>query len=205
MDSLAAKSFWIMRHGRPDLPPNPFFMERAQFNHFLALYDEAALSEKETLRLRELYERFPHPDLVICSDLPRAHATADLFARGATVIADPLFREIPVWLPDTSTIFLNRRWPPEFWWSYLRLNWFRNQGPEGKDLARIRAEKAIARWWQYQHDYSRIAIVSHAGFISLLITMLHQQHQIRGPLLPSIRFGHPTFYHWVRSSDQDPG
>lgn len=193
-----------MRHGHPDVPPNPFFMERVHFNRFLTSYDEAALSEKESDRLAELYSRYPRPDIVICSDLPRAHATALLFARGAEVIADPLFREIPVWLPDNSTQFLNRRWPPEFWWNYLRLNWFRNQGPEGKDLSRIRAEKAIAQWSHYQQRYSQVAVVSHAGFISLLIIMLHQRHQIRGPLFPSIRFGRPTFYRWVKSADQDP-
>lgn len=198
MDTLAEKTFWVMRHGRPDLPSNPFFMDRNSFNRFLASYDLAALSDVETARLARLYQRFPVPDLVVCSDLPRAHATAKLFGRTAPITVDPIFREIPIRLPDEPTLFLRSLWPAEVWWSYLRVNWFRNQGPEGKILSRRRGDEAIRHLRQYQQDYSRIALVSHAGFITLLVTMMHQEHQIQGPLLPSIRFGRPTLYRWLK-------
>ncbi|WP_020376573.1 histidine phosphatase family protein [Sulfobacillus thermosulfidooxidans] len=199
MDTFASRTFWVMRHGRPDLPRNPFFMDHDQFNRYLEAYDRAALSDVETQRLTALFQQYPVPDLVICSDLPRAQATAELFARSSPIIVDPTFREIPVWLPDASTKFLKSRWPEEFWWSYLRLNWFRDQGPEGKTRSRQRAQEAITRLLAYQEGHQRIALVSHAGFLSLLITMLHQQHRIKGPLLPSIRFGRPTNYTWVKS------
>ncbi|WP_430626181.1 histidine phosphatase family protein [Sulfobacillus thermotolerans] len=178
MDTLAAKTFWVMRHGRPDLPRNPFFMNRDLFNRFLESYDLAALSAEESARLAQLYERYPIPDAVVCSDLPRAHATAKIFGRTAPIIVDPIFREIPIQLPEPSSLFLKSLWPAEVWWSYLRVNWFRNQGPEGKDRSRQRATEAIVHLRRYQHDYPHMALVSHAGFISLLITLLHQQHQI---------------------------
>lgn len=190
------RAFWVMRHGRPDLPRNPFFMDRDQFNRYLESYDRAALNGMETKRLTLLFQQYPVPEVVICSDLPRAKATAELFARSVPILVDPTFREIPVRLPDTSTRFLKSRWPEEFWWSYLRLNWFRDQGPEGKVRSRQRAEMAIAHLSGYFQEHQHIAIVSHAGFLSLLITMLHQQHRIRGSLLPSIRFGHPKRYRW---------
>ncbi len=196
MDTSAVRAFWVMRHGRPDLPRNPFFMDHDQFNRYLEAYDRAALDETEAKRLTLLFQQYPIPELVICSDLPRAKATAELYARSGPILVDPIFREIPVWLPEASSIFLKTKWPEEFWWSYLRVNWFRNQGPEGKVRSRQRAELAIARLSSYFQEHQNIAVVSHAGFLSLLITMLHQQHRIRGPLLPSIRFGRPKRYIW---------
>ncbi len=193
-----SRTFRVMRHGRPDLPRNPFFMDHDQFNRYLEAYDRAALDDAETQRLTALFQQYPVPDLVICSDLPRARATAELFARSSPVIIDPVFREIPVWLPDQTTWFLRSRWPEEFWWSYLRLSWFKDLGPEGKIRSRRRAEEAIEHLRNYQRDHRQLAIVSHAGFLSLLITMLRERHLIKGPILPSIRFGRPTRYTWIK-------
>ncbi|MCY0881664.1 MAG: histidine phosphatase family protein, partial [Firmicutes bacterium] len=156
-----------MRHGRPDLPRNPFFMDRPQFNDFLEAYDRAGLSAQESQRLRRLYAPFPQPDLVLSSDLARAQETALLFARGAEVIALPILREIPLQLPETPSAFLTRRWPPEMWWTYLRLTWFRDAKPEGRTQTTKRAAGAIAAITSYQARCASLAIVSHAGFLSV--------------------------------------
>lgn len=200
MDSFLGKTLWVMRHGRPDIPHNPFFMNKEQFNSFLAAYDRAGLSEEEKVRLSGLYQAYPHPDLVITSDLPRAVDTAKIFARTSQIIIDPIFREIPVWLPLHSTPFLNARWPREFWWSYLRYDWFKDREPEGRTKSLMRAQEALERLYAYQAQADRLALVSHAGFLMVLINILHQRKQIRGRRLPSITFGKPTRYTWTRSS-----
>ncbi|MHB1610396.1 MAG: histidine phosphatase family protein [Sulfobacillus sp.] len=185
-----------MRHGRPDLPRNPIFMDREQFNQYLAAYDEAGLSIQETERLHRLYKAYPKPDLVVASDLPRALQTAHIFARGSEVVVDPVFREIPVWLPPDASMFLTHRWPGEFWWSYLRYHWFLDQEPEGKRRSTERAQEAIRHFEEYQKQGPRVAVVSHAGFLLLLINVLQRDHRILGRRLPHIGFGLPTVYHW---------
>ncbi|MCL4351181.1 MAG: phosphoglycerate mutase family protein [Firmicutes bacterium] len=190
------QTFWVMRHGRPDLPRNPLFMTRNEFNQYLAAYDEAALSVHEQDRLQRLYAAYPKVDLVIASDLPRALETAKLFARHDNIIVDSLFREIPVWLPNDSTLFLKQRWPGEFWWSYLRFHWFWDQEPEGRTRSTERAREAISRLEQYQKQGPRLAVVSHAGFLLLLINLLQQDRRVSGRRLPHIGFGLPTLYRW---------
>ncbi|MDA8192965.1 MAG: histidine phosphatase family protein [Thermaerobacter sp.] len=196
MGNLSGKSLWVMRHGRPDLPPNPFLMDREQFNRFLNAYDDAGLSSLETDRLSALYRNFPEPDRVISSNLPRALKTATLYARSRPIAVDPLFREIPVWLPDQPNWFLNRRWPGEMWWNYLRLHWFRDQEPEGRTLSLRRAEQAIALLKSHQQDADRLAVVSHAGFLMVIIHLLQSRREIAGRRLPHINFGQPTRYVW---------
>lgn len=185
-----------MRHGRPDLPRNPFLMDRMEFNRYLEAYDLAGLSAGETHRLSVLYQKYPDPDLVVCSDLRRARETAEIFSKGAPIIVDPVFREIPVRLPDTPSPFLNARWPGEFWWSYLRMNWFRNQAPEGQAQSVARAYEATIRLKAYHHDVQRLAVVSHAGFLLVTINLLIKQKEIQGRRLPHIGFGQPTRYVW---------
>lgn len=185
-----------MRHGRPDVPRNPLIMDREQFNRFLDAYDEAGLSETECLRLSQVYADYPLPDILIASDLPRALATARLLARGRDVVVSPLFREIPVRLPDPTTNFLRGRWPSEVWWTYLRYHWFRNQEPEGRVLSIRRAREAMQLITDHRQPGSHIAVVSHAAFLLLMINLLQRDHRVGGRRLPHIGFGEPTLYHW---------
>lgn len=187
-----------MRHGRPNVPRNPFFMKREQFNTFLTAYDEAGLSSSECDRLRKVYQDYPKPHLVISSDLPRALETAHLFARSSNIIVDPIFREVPVWVPDHQTLFLNQSWPAELWWSYLRYHWLRDQKPEGRTLSVKRAHRALEIVKEYQRDNASLALVSHAGFLMVLINLLQQERAIRGRRLPHISFGLPTTYTWKK-------
>ncbi|MCY0864747.1 MAG: histidine phosphatase family protein [Sulfobacillus sp.] len=196
MTALRGKRLWVMRHGRPDLPDNPFFMTRETFNRFLEAYDAAGLSDREKDRLRRLYEGYPRPDLVVTSDLPRARETAELFARSAPIIEDPVFREIPVRLPDVPTWFLSRLWPGEIWWGYLRFAWFYDIPPEGQKKSLERAQTAIGKLEQYQSDVPNLAVVSHSGFLLVLIDQLQRAGRIQGRRLPHIGFGLPTDYIW---------
>lgn len=197
MDNLRGKTLWVMRHGRPDVPPNPLLMTKTEFNQYLHRYDRAGLSDDESKRLVHLYQHYPVPDLVICSDLPRARATAELFGRGAEVIVDPLFREIPVRVPEkASTWFLNRRWPGEFWWSYLRSAWFFNIPPEGHRQSTQRSLKAVEEIVRYQGSAQGLAVVSHSGFLLVTIDQMMRQGLIAGRRLPHIGFGEPTTYRW---------
>ena len=193
---IAQETFWVMRHGRPDVPRNPVFMDRQQFNRFLDAYDDAGLSEAERTRLSHVYSGYPVPDTIIASDLPRALATARLFARGREVIVSPLLREIPVRLPEPTTTFLRGRWPSEVWWTYLRFHWFRNQAPEGRILSTRRATEAIQLINEHRQPGTRIAVVSHAAFLLLMVNLLQGDHQVGGRRLPHIGFGTPTLYHW---------
>ncbi len=185
-----------MRHGRPDVPPNPLLMTGTEFNQYLHRYDLAGLSQNERNRLITLYQSYPVPDLVISSDLPRAQETAALFGRGAQHIVDPLFREIPIAVPDAATWFLTRRWPSELWWSYLRSSWFFNIPPEGQKLSTQRSHKAIAEIARHQAQVDRLAIVSHSGFLLVVVHQMMRQHLLEGRRLPHIKFGKPTHYGW---------
>lgn len=201
---IEPETFWVMRHGRPDVPRNPVFMDHHQFSQFLDAYDEAGLSESERLRLVSLYADYPIPDIVVASDLPRALATAHLFARGRDVIVSPLLREIPVRLPEPTTRFLRGRWPAEVWWSYLRYHWFFDQEPEGRTLSTRRALAAIQLVNSVREPGTRMAVVSHAGFLLLMINLLQRGHQVSGRRLPHIGFGEATAYRWRYSGRPNP-
>lgn len=201
---MEPETFWVMRHGRPDVPHNPVFMDRDQFNQFLDAYDEAGISEVERLRLITCYADYPRPDIVVASDLPRALATAHLFARGRDVIVSPLLREIPVRLPAPTTRFLRGRWPQEVWWSYLRYHWFLDQEPEGKTLSTRRARAAIQLVKDARAPGTRMAVVSHAGFLLLTVNLLQRDHQVTGRRLPHIGFGAATPYRWRYSVSPNP-
>lgn len=201
MENLLGKTLWVMRHGRPNVPPNPLVMTKHQFNQYLEHYDIAGLSSDEQARLTALYASYPQPDLVVSSDLPRAHETAKLFSKGAPIVIDPLFREIPVWLPDANTWFLNRRWPSEVWWSYLRFAWFYDIPPEGQKLSVERSHEAIEKIVQYQKDVRQLAVVSHSGFLLVTINLLKKGGRLMGRRLPRIHFGQPSTYHWAVNSD----
>jgi len=196
MDNLHDKTLWVMRHGRPNVPPNPLLMTKVQFNQYLEQYDIAGLSENEQARLTALYQSYPTPELVVSSDLPRARKTADLFARSAPIVVDPIFREIPIWLPDANTWFLTRRWPSEVWWSYLRSAWFYDIPPEGRKLSIERSHEAVQKLLQYQQQVKTLAVVSHSGFLLVTINLLMKSGRIRGRRLPRIHFGTPTTYTW---------
>ncbi len=185
-----------MRHGRPNVPRNPALMDRHEFNRYLDAYDAAGLSDQEDTRLRLLYAKWPEPDVIISSDLPRALATAHLFARHHEVVTSPLLREIPVRLPDDSTKFLRGRWPTEVWWTYLRYHWFKNQEPEGRIRSAERALSAIQFIAQHRQPRARLAVVSHAGFLLLMVNLMQRRSQVGGRRLPHIGYGEPTPYYW---------
>jgi broad specificity phosphatase PhoE len=187
-------SLWVIRHGKPDVPKNAPRVTREEFNQYLADYDQAGLSVNEMDRLRTQYQAYPKPDLVLASDLPRALQTAELFARGTPIVTDPVLREVPVAIPDTSGWFLSGRWPGEWWWSYLRVAWFRGLQQETPALSRQRAQRAMEFIASYRQHH-QIAVVSHSGFLLILMDQMHRQHHVRGPRLPSIVFGKPTEYH----------
>lgn len=197
MQNLQGKTLWVMRHGRPNVPPNPLLMTRVQFNEYLHQYDLAGLSQDEQARLVSLYASYPTPELVVSSDLPRAKETANLFARGAHIEVNPIFREIPIVLPkEANTWFLNRRWPSEVWWSYLRSAWFFDIPPEGKKLSVERSRAAIEQLLEYQQQVQTLALVSHSGFLLVTINLLMKAGQIDGRRLPHINFGRPTTYQY---------
>ncbi len=192
---------WIIRHGRPDVPANRRRVSREQFNRYLEAYDSAGLSPIERDRLGALYEQYRKPDLVLTSDLPRAYETARLFARGAPIEVHALLREVPVLIPDGPGWFLSNHWPGEVWWSYLRLAWFRGHQAEVPAASYRRANTAIQLLADKFHPYRQIAVVSHSGFLLILIHHLHRQRQIAGPRWPSIDFGRPTPYQWLRKPE----
>lgn len=188
---------WTIRHGHPDVPKNRPRVSRDEFNRYLDAYDAAGISPSEAARLKTLYASYPRPDLVLSSDLRRAKETADLFARGAEVRADPVFREVPVFLPAGESWFLNGRWPGEVWWSYLRVAWFRGAQRETPEQSRARVQEALALIRTALASAGAIGLVSHAGFLLLLVDSLQRRGLISGPRLPSIGFGRATAYHWL--------
>lgn len=196
MDNLSGKTLWVMRHGRPNVPPNPILMTKRDFNEYLHQYDLAGLSDAEADRLSALYRAYPIPDLVIASDLPRAQQTAEIFGRGAALLVDPLFREIPIRVPDASTWFLNRRWPSELWWAYLRSSWFFDIPPEGYHRSTARSREALSAITQHQRTVDRLAVVSHSGFLLVTVNLMMRQSLVAGRRLPHIGFGEPTEYQW---------
>lgn len=192
-----ASSLWIIRHGKPDVPTSGWRVSRTEFNQYLLAYDQAGLSASEADRLRTRYQDCPKPELVLSSDLPRAFATAELFARGAKIITDPILREVPVQIPDYPGRFLEGRWPSELWWTYLRIAWFRGLQAETPKLSSARALRAIEFVTAHRTANTELAVVSHSGFLLIVVDKLHRRHAVSGPRLPSIEFGRPNHYRWL--------
>lgn len=196
MDTQKTRTLWVMRHGKPDLAQNPILMTRSQFNDYLKAYDEAGIREEERIRLQRRPLPLPDPYWVLSSDLPRARETALMLAPPERVVVNPVLREIPVWLPEDDTPFLRGTWPAEFWWTYLRYRWFRGAGPEGRPLTERRAEEA-AEFIRSRHEPGHsLVVVSHAGFLLVLIRLLHRRQAISGRRFPHIAFARPTRYDW---------
>ncbi len=204
VDRSDKQALWIIRHGKPDVLENARKVTREEFNRYLSAYDEAGLSPDEADRLRRQYESYPKPDLVLASDLPRALETATLFARGTPIFTDQVLREVPVALPPQSTWFLNGSWSGETWWTYLRVAWFRGLQQESPALSRKRAQAALEFIEHHRGHRSQMAVVSHSGFLLMLVNQMHRQHRIHGPFLPSIKFGQPTGYQWLGQLQAQP-
>ncbi len=201
INHVDAAPLWIIRHGRPDVPANRWRVSRDEFNRYLEAYDLAGLGPAERDRLEAFYARYEKPDLVLTSDLPRAYETARLFARGAEIEVHGLLREVPVLIPNRPGWFLANCWPTEVWWSYLRLAWFRGHQAEVPAASYRRAQTAIELLAEKFVPYRRIAVVSHSGFLLILVHHLHRQRLIAGQRWPSIDFGRPTPYQWLRQPE----
>lgn len=197
------RTLWTIRHGHPDVPKNRPRVSRDEFNRYLDAYDAAGLSPSEAARLQALYATYPRPDLVLSSDLPRARETAILFARGADVRVDPVFREVPVFLPPGESWFLTGRWPGEVWWSYLRVAWFRGAQRETPEQSRARVADAIDLIEAALASAGGVGLVSHAGFLLLLVDTMKRRGLVAGPRLPSIGFGRATAYQWLGELEAD--
>ena len=105
-----------------------------------------------------------------CSDLPRAHKTAQAIYAGP-LVATPLLREIPI-----GPVFHSaRRWPFAFWEVVGRLAWYRGHSSQvegrAQTLARVRAvlAQALAR------PEVNALIVSHGGLMWCLQPELERQ------------------------------
>lgn len=197
LNSPASGRLWVMRHGKPYLPSNPPRMTREEFNQYLARYDEATVDPHDLSRIAALGRRLPPADVIVASDLPRAAATARALGRDDLLRLDPLFREVPVQVPDGHSLFVRGRWPERVWWHYVRWSWYLGRGPETRQESAARVDAAIAKLLDvYDAPHRRVLLVSHAGFLLILTYRLRKRGLIAGPLFPRIRFGTLTEYRW---------
>lgn len=165
---LGVATLLLIRHGpSANVPPSRALAWR-DVERWRVHYDAAGL-KRTAVPPRELVQQVHGAEVLLASDLPRARESAELIAKGRTVIATPLLREASLRIPRWPT-----RLPFGFWGALIYLSWkagtpWRRTG-DSADLERVRAAAAFVG--------ERIALgsvgvaITHGVFRALLASEL---------------------------------
>lgn len=93
-----------MRHGR-SAHVHRGWIEHGGFGRWRVAYEEAGLADAERAPA-ELVQLAGEAGLVVCSDAPRAVASARLLAPGREITVSPLLRELELQAPDLGRLRL---------------------------------------------------------------------------------------------------
>jgi broad specificity phosphatase PhoE len=108
----------LIRHGRSAHAPPGGLLDRAGVERWRAAYDEAGTASEDRPPAG-LAREVARASVIATSDLPRAAASAAHLARGRAVTTSPLFREVPLPIPD----WLPFRAPFTVWEALIHLRW----------------------------------------------------------------------------------
>ncbi len=133
-----------------------------------------------------LVEATKGADRVVCSDLPRAIASAAVLAPGRPVDADPRLRESPLEVPDHPLPRLyGIRLPLRLWGLVFGVRWFwawlRGGQAPGIDAAVLARAEDAADWLAgLAGNQARIVAVTH-GFFRRLVGQALERRGWTGP------------------------
>ena len=163
----------LIRHGRSAHVHGGGLLDRHGVERWRAAYDEAAVAPDDAPPAW-LVDAVAGARVIAASDLPRAIASAERLADGRAVVLSPLFREVPLPIPE----WLPCRAPLAAWDALVRLSWGVEQlrGHDAPPAALTRARLA-ARWCgaacrDASDRDATIAVVTHGVFRRVLARRL---------------------------------
>ncbi len=178
----------LFRHARPDLSIRLSIAPR-QIPEFIARYDQAPITGAPDATA---LDHARHCALALCSDLPRAIATAEALGFGPERrLVDPVFAEVH--LPHAEWGW--PRLPALFWAILFRFLWLAGYAHDGESIgaARARARLAAARLICAAREHGSVALCGH-GFMNRLIGEELYRLGWRGPHHPGYRYWGCTHY-----------
>jgi broad specificity phosphatase PhoE len=160
----------VIRHGR-SCHVHSGWITASGFQAWRKAYEEAGIREDECVP-SDVAQLASGAGVVLCSDAPRAVASAHLLAPEPNIIISPLLRELELASPSLGRIRL-----PLAAWAFAvgvrtLLFTMRRRYPSPAEAARV--EDAAILIDQIAAQYSQIIVVTHASFRRLLCNRLAQ-------------------------------
>ena len=155
----------LVRHGRSSHPLPKNRITAAEFRTWIADYNRAGIAA-DSLPPPELVGATRDMPFVVCSDMPRARASASLLSPDRVPCALPLLREAgrPVgghWHVKLSLAMWDRI--SVFLW---RMDLIASD--ESIAAARLRAQEAVSELVRLAGEYNRVLCVGHGMFNALV-------------------------------------
>ena len=158
----------VIRHGRSS-HVHSGWITASGFQVWREAYEKAGIREGECVPMN-VAQLASSADVVLCSDAPRAVASAHLLAPEKNIIISPLLRELELASPRLGGIRLPlAAWAVAVGVRTLLLT-MRRSHPSPADAARV--EDAALLINQLAVQYSQIIVVTHASFRRLLCNRL---------------------------------
>jgi broad specificity phosphatase PhoE len=160
----------IIRHGRSS-HVHSGWISASGFQAWREAYEKAGIREDECVpsHVAQLLNR---AGVVLCSDAPRAVASARLLAPDQEIIISPLLRELELPCPRLGRLRLPlAAWAVAIGMRTLLLT-LRRRHPSRADAARLEDAAMLINQLAAQH--SQIIVVTHAAFRRLLCARLAQ-------------------------------
>ncbi|MEM6626681.1 MAG: histidine phosphatase family protein [Pseudomonadota bacterium] len=172
---LAPARIIIVRHGRPNLNRNlgPR-LDWSSYREWWARYEKASLDEGQSPS-EALVEATSHAPFIYASIRPRAIETAQAFANGREVRADPTFVEAPLPPPHLPR---GLKFLPKNWNMIARACWLFGyaDGDESIDEARARADAAADRLISAAQNGHDVVLAAHGWFNRMLRPALKRRN-----------------------------
>jgi broad specificity phosphatase PhoE len=160
----------VVRHGRSS-HVHSGWITASGFRDWRRAYEEAGIREDECVP-DDVAQLANGAGVVLCSDAPRAVASAHLLAPVQNIIISPLLRELELASPRLGRI----RLPLAAWavavGGRTLLMTMRRRYPSPADAARVEGAAMLINQLAAQH--SQIIVVTHASFRRLLCHRLAQ-------------------------------
>lgn len=153
----------LVRHGKPKMPPASF-IKASEFGQWIRAYDMSVLDEQQGIP-EALCSLMSDCQTVVCSDLPRSIASAQLLGQQVRQ-QDAVFREAELPYFCLSVI----RLPVDVWLVLFRLLWLFGFSKHGESYreSKIRAYQAAQLLQQLAIRHGSVVLVGH-GVMNRLI------------------------------------
>lgn len=161
------RSIILIRHGRPS-HEEPRWLNARDAARWLELYDHSGIA-KGDIPPADLLEFASTANIIVSSDLPRAHQSANILAGGRDVVVTPMLRESrmrPLWLPV--------RMPVGWWRVAIVARWLFSMAYGGSSATyELHRSREAVRWLiRLSHQNNTVVVVTHNAFRFLLLHRL---------------------------------